>query len=64
MHGPPSPAAEEAHTDDGAGGERLARHRWRGGKRTTFHGTFVTGLYGMNVPYPGFGRAWDLGHRS
>jgi hypothetical protein len=33
-------------------------------KRTTFHGTFVTGLYGMNVPYPGFGRAWGLGHRS
>jgi magnesium transporter len=23
--------------------------------------TFVTGLYGMNVPYPGFGRAWGFG---
>ncbi len=23
--------------------------------------TFVTGLYGMNVPYPGFGRNWGVG---
>jgi len=23
--------------------------------------TFVTGLYGMNVPYPGSGRAWGAG---
>jgi len=23
--------------------------------------TFVTGLYGMNVPYPGFGSAWGVG---
>jgi magnesium transporter len=23
--------------------------------------TFVTGLYGMNVPYPGFGQAWGVG---
>jgi magnesium transporter len=23
--------------------------------------TFVTGLYGMNVPYPGFGHAWGVG---
>jgi magnesium transporter len=23
--------------------------------------TFVTGLYGMNVPYPGFGHAWGSG---
>jgi magnesium transporter len=22
--------------------------------------TFVTGIYGMNVPYPGFGRAWGV----
>jgi magnesium transporter len=23
--------------------------------------TFVTGVYGMNVPYPGFGRPWGVG---
>jgi magnesium transporter len=23
--------------------------------------TFVTGLYGMNVPYPGFDRSWGVG---
>jgi magnesium transporter len=23
--------------------------------------TFITGLYGMNVPYPGFGRGWGVG---
>ncbi len=22
--------------------------------------TFITGFYGMNVPYPGFGRGWGL----
>ena len=25
--------------------------------------TFVTGLYGMNVPYPGFGHAWASDRR-
>jgi magnesium transporter len=23
--------------------------------------TLVTGVYGMNVPYPGFGHAWGVG---
>ena len=22
--------------------------------------TFITGFYGMNVPYPGFGQHWGL----
>jgi magnesium transporter len=26
--------------------------------------TFVTGLYGMNVPYPGFASTWGLERRS
>jgi magnesium transporter len=23
--------------------------------------TFITGFYGMNVPYPGFDKAWGFG---